>query len=103
MAEESRLRELYRGIPARTQYLISHGPVYGHVDLTQSKEHAGSLALLERIRTLPNLQYCFTGHIHEAAGVSVEAVTATQRVQFMNCTAVDLSHRVVHPPRIINV
>jgi predicted phosphohydrolase len=66
------IREKWLLIPRDTDVLITHGPPYGHGDLTSRHERAGCEDLLEIVEQIePQAHIC--GHIHEAAGVSHNA------------------------------
>ena len=65
----------YATVPSDTQLLITHGPPRGILDRLDSHgsdpgAHVGSLALRERVRSLPQLRAHIFGHIHSAHGTS---------------------------------
>lgn len=98
MDSEEGLERRYQGIPDETNYIINHGPVYGHCDKTDDNTHAGSSALLNRCMELANLKQVFSGHIHEAAGESFLQMPH-HRIQFSNCAMVNLKVQLKNPPR----
>lgn len=54
-------------VPEGTDVIVSHGPPFGHLDLTKSGNRAGCSIMLEAIeRVKPRLVVC--GHIHEGYG-----------------------------------
>jgi len=68
------IRAEWEKIPVGTDVVFTHGPPYGHGDLTSPWQgnpprSAGCLELLERLRLVrPQLHLC--GHIHEGYGVT---------------------------------
>jgi Icc-related predicted phosphoesterase len=93
MLNEDQLARRYDEIPQDTQLLITHGPPNGILDQTHYDEHCGSVALLDRIKCLPNLRVHAFGHIHESAGSKV-----LDNVTFINACSVDSRYKIVHPP-----
>ncbi len=67
MLSEVELFEKWALIPAGLDVLITHGPPHGILDVTNRNELAGSVTLIERVRTTKPRLHVF-GHIHEAAG-----------------------------------
>lgn len=55
-------------IPLDTDILISHGPIYGYLDMTNEKENTGCSYLLDKVVKMSNLKLFVHGHIHEAYG-----------------------------------
>ena len=98
MAYETSLSYRYLEIPDTTEFLISHTPPRDCVDLVDRGERVGSIALKDRILTLPSLKYVFCGHIHEAAGAAFIG-----DIGVYNCTMVNRSHRIVYQPRVFDV
>lgn len=94
MAPEDQLVRKYAWIPADTQLLISHGPPKGILDLACRNIHAGSNALLERIKELADLKAVVFGHIHEARG---RAVVRDGCVAY-NVATLDASYVVMPEP-----
>ena len=79
------IAEKWNLIPEDTNILITHGPPYGILDVTETGETVGCEALTERIKSLKNLKYHIFGHIHESYGaverngvVYVNACTCTR-------------------------
>lgn len=92
------LKEKFDLIPEDTDILVSHGPCYRKLDKTRYGDHAGSVALRERVNYLrtENLRYHFHGHIHEAYGAIEEDGLKTYNVARM-----DRSYRPTHD--IVNI
>jgi len=57
-----------KNIPKDTNVLVTHGPPFGIGDLCRGG-HVGDSALLELIKSLPDLKMHIYGHIHEGSGV----------------------------------
>lgn len=55
-------------IPLDTNILVTHGPIYGYLDLTAGGEKVGCPYLLDKISELKDLKLFQCGHIHEAYG-----------------------------------
>lgn len=67
MLSEDELAAKWALVPAGLDVLVTHGPPFGVLDLTNRDERAGSRTLLERVREVRPRVHVF-GHIHEAAG-----------------------------------
>lgn len=72
---ERQAEKHYATIPSDTQLLITHGPPRGILDRLDDHgsdpgAHVGSLALRERMSSLPQLLAHIFGHIHNAHGTS---------------------------------
>ena len=83
-------------IPIDTNVLITHGPPFGHGDLTFRDERAGCLDLLEAVERLKPRLHIF-GHIHEGAGMTTNSDTT-----FLNASSFDLGYNIVHSPLIFD-
>lgn len=68
MMNDNKLFIKWGYIPKETSVLITHGPPKGILDLSYSPdnklEYCGDKNLLNRVKTLDNLQYHIFGHIH---------------------------------------
>ncbi len=88
-------------IPANTQLLITHGPVWGVLDSVQRSaeliEHTGCPSLAERIHAVKPAYHVF-GHIHEAYGESVQEHTTHLNVSTMN-----MSYEIQNAPVVITI
>lgn len=79
-------------IPDDTDILITHGPAYGILDLTQGYDRAGSESLTKRIKgVLPVLHVC--GHIHEDRGWHNDGHTI-----YVNASCLDRSYEPYDQP-----
>lgn len=102
MKTPEELAQLYAGIPAGIDILMSHQPPYGHGDRYESPgsgeiEHLGSPELLAAIaRIRPRLVIC--GHLHAGYGHSVY-----QGVPIWNVSVVNDDYQMVRLPTVIDV
>jgi Icc-related predicted phosphoesterase len=79
-------------IPADTDILITHGPVYGNLDKTNDGVHAGCCDLSEKVLAIkPKAHIC--GHIHEAYGTLQKEGTL-----FMNASVLNERYELVNEP-----
>ena len=68
MAYELEMANMWRNIPEDVNMMLAHTPPYGILDDIPSVKNLGSAAMANRIKELPNLEYCVFGHIHEGRG-----------------------------------
>jgi Icc-related predicted phosphoesterase len=80
--DEPELDAAYDLIPNNVDVLITHGPVYGLGDMTNDG-HVGSLALLEKIRTVKPKVSVY-GHIHVGYGKYQEQDTLILNASVLN-------------------
>lgn len=66
--------DIYSKIPHSTDILLTHTPAYGVHDLTKKNKHAGCKSLANHLKSeqLANCRLHVFGHIHEAAGASIQ-------------------------------
>ncbi len=84
-------------IPAETDILITHGPVYGHVDVVKGGRHVGCRDLLDAVRRVrPRLHVA--GHIHQAYGRSEADGT-----RFVNAAICNESYEPVNAPIVVEL
>ena len=95
------LTEIYNKIPEDVQILISHGPPYDILDMSErGDERTGSVEMRKLTsEKLVQLRLFLCGHIHEARGEMV----ADGNVQFVNASTLDRSYSVVRPPILIDL
>ena len=88
-------------IPADTQLLITHGPVWGVLDAVQRTEvlteHTGCPSLGARITEVQPDYHVF-GHIHEAYGESVQ-----NRTTHLNVSTMNMSYEIQNAPVVITI
>lgn len=91
------LRNHWRLIPADTDIILTHGPVYGILDTVLNEQHAGDVDLLRRVLEVkPKVHVC--GHIHEAYGT-----VKRQGIQFINASVLNEAYELVNKPITFNV
>lgn len=79
-------------IPSDTDILLTHGPVYGVLDLIVNENHAGDKDLLRRVLEIkPKVHIC--GHIHESYGM-----VKRNGIKFINACLLNEAYELVHPP-----
>ena len=116
-AEED-LAKKFELIPEDTDILITHSPPYGIMDYSLEvtkwgtrATHCGSLALMQKARSLPNLKLFVFGHIHECYGaLTPEGIqeceeryprkkpTCKSMPYIVNASHVDENYEPVNPP-----
>lgn len=79
-------------IPAGTDILVTHGPVFGKLDKTTSGQRVGCEDLLVKVLTLkPKIHIC--GHIHEAYGLLEH-----QTITFINASVLNENYQLKNIP-----
>src|SRR5579859_1782694 len=79
------IAEKWKKIPDETNVLITHGPPYGILDRTPSKENVGCKDLKKRVRELSQLKCHVYGHIHLGGG-SIVSINGTTFINASICT-----------------
>lgn len=92
MESDYLLKKRYENIPSGLDILLTHGPAYRHLDVTQNGSRAGSFSLWERMKEVKPDSHVF-GHIHEARGVMDE-----NSMRFYNVTHVTLHYEPKFTP-----
>jgi len=98
--DSKEIRSIWNKIPLDTDVLITHGPPYGILDLTISKEHAGCKALYECIKLIKPKLHVF-GHIHEAYGK--QQADRKQSTIFVNAATCNISYQPVQSPIVVEL
>ena len=99
------IRAEWDAIPDDADVVITHGPAYGHGDLTppwkgEPPRHAGCFELLDRLRTIRPKLHVF-GHIHEGYGVTIsDEIPGTT---FLNASVCTESYRPANAPHQIRL
>ncbi|HET7896251.1 MAG TPA: metallophosphatase domain-containing protein [Flavisolibacter sp.] len=79
-------------IPEDADVLLTHGPVYGILDMVVNEQNAGDRDLLKRVLEIkPKAHVC--GHIHEAYGT-----TKRQGIRFVNACVLNEAYELVNKP-----
>jgi Icc-related predicted phosphoesterase len=100
-ASESELEQRFVAIPERLDILITHGPPYGILDRCMDGSRVGSVALLERLKSLRHPpKYHIFGHIHESYG---SYKCPTSNTQYLNVAHVDTRHQPRNPPVLVTL
>jgi Icc-related predicted phosphoesterase len=93
----SDIKKHWDKIPHHTDILITHGPVFGKLDITVQGEQVGCVDLLNRVEKInPKIHLC--GHIHEAYG-EIKSTKTT----FLNASVLDENYRLVNEPMIFDL
>jgi Icc-related predicted phosphoesterase len=84
-------------IPNDTDILITHGPVFGILDVVVNEQNVGCKDLLEKVQGLkPKVHIC--GHIHEAYGTVKRAGT-----RFINASQLNEAYELVNKPIVFDL
>lgn len=84
-------------IPADTDILLTHGPVYGILDTVINEQNAGDKDLLKRVLEIkPKAHVC--GHIHEAYGM-----VRRHGIRFVNACVLNEAYELVNKPIAFDV
>lgn len=84
-------------IPSDTKILITHGPVFGKLDLTLDGQRVGCKDLLEKVQEInPTFHIC--GHIHEAYGQITDSKT-----NFINASVLNENYILKNSPIIFDL
>ena len=84
-------------IPADSDIVITHGPVYGFLDMVVSDQHAGCQDLLRKVLTIqPKVHVC--GHIHEAYGL-----VKRSGIKFINASVVNEQYELANKPIVFEI
>ena len=84
-------------IPDDTDILVTHGPPFGHGDLTLAGHYVGCEDLLARIKIIKPKLNVF-GHIHEAYGMSCDGDTV-----FINAAVCNRLYQVANAPVVYDM
>ena len=84
-------------IPQDTDVLITHGPPYGHGDMTVRNSVVGCVDLLMRVREVEPKFHIF-GHIHEGYGITRS--DDIYRTRFVNASTCTVKYKPTNPPLV---
>jgi len=90
------LREIYRQIPESTDFLITHCPPYGVMDVCRDGSVGSSELQIELRRVSP--KYHLFGHIHEAHGrIDIDGTT------YINACQCDEHYDITNQPITVEI
>ncbi len=92
------LRKKWDLIPKDTNVLITHGPPFGILDMTDRGEPVGCEALRPKVLELEHLKLHVFGHIHESYGVHDNGYT-----KFVNASICTLRYQATNLPIVIDL
>lgn len=88
----------WEDIPEDTEILLTHGPMYGILDLCDNG-HVGCEFLLNKVNNgLPNLKYHMFGHIHESHGI-----TQYKQVTCINSSIMNGTYKYLNKPHFFEL
>lgn len=90
------INQYWQKIPENTDILITHGPPFGILDLTDGGDAVGCEDLMARIEEIKPKLHVF-GHIHEAYGQLQKGETL-----FVNASCVNLRYNPVNDPIVLD-
>ena len=80
-----------------TDVLITHGPPYGILDVTDERQKVGCEELMKAVLRVQPKVHIF-GHIHEAYGEH-----QTKLTHFVNACNCDIYYRCVQKPIVVDL
>jgi Icc-related predicted phosphoesterase len=84
-------------IPSNTDILMTHGPVYGYLDMVINEEHVGCVDLLQKVKEIkPKVHVC--GHVHESYGTLKRGGTL-----FINASVLNEMYELVNKPVVFEL
>lgn len=87
----------WQRIPADTDILMTHGPVFSRLDETVRGEHVGCEDLLRVVEQIkPKVYLC--GHIHEAYGQTEDGGTT-----FINASVLNVRYAMTNEPVVFEI
>jgi Icc-related predicted phosphoesterase len=90
------LEKIWRGIPEKTNILLTHCPPIGIMDTTVDGTNAGSKTLLDSIAQL-SIKYHIFGHIQESYGIKEKDGTT-----FINASLLNEAYHIKNLPVIFD-
>lgn len=95
-----KLKDKWNTIPKEIDIVVTHGPVYGILDMTAKGDHVGCDELRRAMRRV-HPRYHISGHIHEGYGI-VDRVINSKPITYINASICDLKYNPVNNPIIID-
>jgi len=104
--DRTKIQRVWDMIPKDTDILITHGPPAGILDLTKSGDEVlksvGCKSLLNTVFNLDIKLHVF-GHLHDEEGIYNHGVRILNDTIYANASIVNLHHRVVNQPILIEI
>ena len=104
--DRTKMQRVWDMIPKNTDILVTHGPPAGILDLTKSGDDVlrsvGCKSLLNTVFNLDLKLHVF-GHLHDESNIYNHGVRILNNTIYANASIVDLHHRVVNQPIIIEL
>lgn len=87
----------WQSVPPGIDVLLTHGPVYGVLDMLINEQHAGDKDLLKKVLEVkPKVHIC--GHIHESYGT-----TKRHGIRFINACILNESYEPINKPIVFDL
>ena len=106
MEDRDKIHKYWDMIPADTNVVITHGPLYGVLDLVDNDynpdPHVGCKALLNRLLEFYPA-YHLSGHIHSGYGVKTISNNKDKKIDCINASVVNEEYQVVNKPITFNI
>ena len=104
--DRTKIQSIWSMIPKDTDILVTHGPPAGILDLTKSGDEVlrsvGCKSLLNTVFNLDLKLHVF-GHLHDETGIYNHGVRILNDTIYANASIVNLHHRVVNQPILIEI
>jgi Icc-related predicted phosphoesterase len=99
MGSQEYLEKIWQLIPKNTDILLTHGPPFKILDLTEDGENVGCKALSEKILEIKPLYNIF-GHIHESYG---EYQDSKNNITYVNASSCNLRYLPDNKPYLFEL
>lgn len=90
--DRSKLHDLWQKIPEDSDIIVTHGPPYGILDMSDNRdgtvEHCGDRSMMKRLDVLKPTLYC-SGHIHNCGEHRNAGVFINRNTVFINGSCVE--------------
>ena len=93
------IKEVWNKIPLDTNILITHGPIFGYLDMTIEGDRTGCEYLREILPILTELKVHVCGHIHESYGYH-EFVDGQL---FLNASVLNRRYEIQNKPIVLDL
>ncbi|HEU4472627.1 MAG TPA: metallophosphoesterase, partial [Flavisolibacter sp.] len=91
------IRKHWDLIPSDTDVLLTHGPVYGFLDMIATEQHVGDQDLLRKVLAFKPKVHVF-GHIHESYGM-----VKRSGILFINACQVNEQYQLLNKPIVFDL